>query len=167
MLLRQVILSTLSISWLYPITDVPLAVVHSDGIPPKTCKAAHTKVLDSRQTLVLKDKFPAIKATVIDGGNILHEIVLQHSKSSYDAMVRDLLVKVSFYPGEEIHLVFDKYQSPSIKDTEWKLRGGNIHKEFIITGPYQSQTKSGTELLKNGAFKDAFACFLIEEMRKP
>ena len=151
----------------YPITDVPLALAHSDGTPTKTCKATLTKVLESRQTLVLKDNLPAIKAIVIDGGNILHEVVLQHSKSSYGAMARDLLVKISFCPGEEIHIVFDRYQSPSIKDTERKLRGGNVHKEFIITGPDQSQTKSGIELLKNGAFKDAFACFLIEELRKP
>ena len=146
----------------YPITDVPLALSHTDGTPAKTCRAALTNALESRQTSKLEDVLPVIRATVIDGGNILHEIVLQHSKSSYGAMARDLLVKVSFYQGEEIHLLFDKYQSPSIKDTEQKSRGGYFHKDFIITGPDQSQTKSGTELLRNGAFKDAFVRFFIE-----
>ena len=119
----------------YPITEVPLALAHSDGTLTKTCKAALTKILESRQTLLFKDNLPTIKATVIDSGNILHEIVLQHSKSSYGAMARDLLVKVSFYPGEEYHILFDKYQAPSIKDAEWKLRGGSFNNEFIMTGP--------------------------------
>ena len=37
-------------------------------------------------------------------------------------MARDLLVKICSYCGEQVHLVLDKYQSPSIKDAERNLR---------------------------------------------
>lgn len=151
----------------YPITTVPLALSHSDGTPLKTDKAKLTKALESRQDVVLTDRdITAIKATLIDGGIILHETVLQHSKSTYATMARDLMVKICSSRGEEIHLLLDKYQAPSIKDSERQLRGSS-NQTFVITGPDQAQRQSGVELLKNGSFKEEFAIFLMEEWKKP
>ena len=107
-----------------------------------------------------------IKATVIDGGILLHESVMQHSKSTYATMARDLLVKVCCHRGEQIYLLPDKYKSPSIKDGERKLRGYGIQNAFTITGPDQAQRQSGTKLLKNGAFKEEFTSFLMVEWKK-
>ena len=71
----------------------------------------------------MKD-LPLITATVIDGGNLLHETILHHSKSmTYGTMSKDLLTKVCSSRGEKVHLVLDKFQSPSIKDTKRNLRG--------------------------------------------
>ena len=56
----------------------------------------------------MKD-LPLITATVIDGGNLLHETILHHSKSmTYGTMSKDLLTKVCSSRGEEVHLVLDK-----------------------------------------------------------
>ena len=82
-------------------------------------------------------------------------------------MAQDLLVKVCSSRGEQIHLVLDKYQFPSIKDCEQKFRGGDVRRVFVITGPDQAQRQSGTEQLKNGAFKEEFARFLMQEWRNP
>ena len=99
----------------YPVTEVPLCLAHCDGTALKTEKASLTKALEKRQEVVLVDaNLPPITATVIDGGIILHETVLRHSKSTYATMARDLLVKVCSNRGEQIHLVLDKYQTPCI-----------------------------------------------------
>ena len=148
---------------IYPITEVLLLLAHSDRTPLKTEKATLTKTLESRQEVFLDDNsLPPITAAVIDGGIILHETVLQH-KSTYATMAKDLLAKVCLYRGEKIHLVLDKYQSPSIKDTERNLRRSTTPQSFIITGPNQAQRQSGTELLKSGSFKEEF---VMEEWKK-
>ena len=150
----------------YPITTVPLSLAHSDGTPLKTDKATLTKALESRQDVVFVDaNLPPIKATIIDDGILLHESVMQHSKSTYATMARDMLVKVCCHRGDQIHLLLDKCKSPSIKDVERKLRGHGNENAFTITGPDQAQRQSGTELLNNGAFKEGFASFLMIEWR--
>jgi hypothetical protein len=82
-------------------------------------------------------------------------------------MARDLLTKVCFSRGEQIHLVLDKYQTPSIKDAEQNLRGSDTSRVFVITGSDQAQRQSGTQLLKNGTFKEEFAHFVMDEWKKP
>ena len=85
-----------------------------------------------------------------DGGIMLHETIMRHSKSTYAIMARDLLVKICSYHGEQVHLVLDK-QSPSIKDTERNLHYSGTPKKVIITGPDRAQRQSGAELLKNSS----------------
>ena len=91
---------------------------------------------------------------------------MRHSKSMYATMARDLYVKVCCHRGEQINLLLDNYKSPSIKDVNRKMRGYGIQKAFTITGPYQAQRQSGTQLLKNGAFVEEFASFLVIEWKK-
>ena len=86
--------------------------------------------------------------------------------STYATMARDLLVKVCCHRGEQKHLLLDKYKSPSIKNVDRKLRGYSIQNAFAVTGPDQAQRQRGTGLLKNGAFKEAFASFLMVERKK-
>ena len=59
------------------------------------------------------------------------------------------------------------YQTPSIKDVVWYLLRSTTSQAFIITGPDQAQWQSGTELLKNGSFKEEFARFVMQEWKKP
>ena len=106
----------------YPITTVPLSLAHIDGTPLKTDKATLKKTLEGRQDVVFIDtNLPSIKATISDSGILLYESVMHHSKSTYAAMARDLLVKVCSHRGELMHLLLDKYKSPSIKDVDRKL----------------------------------------------
>ena len=83
-------------------------------------------------------------------------------------MATDVLVKVCSSPGDEIHLVLDKYTTPSIKDCERNLRDrqANSNQTFVITGPDQAQRQSGKDLLRNVSFKDEFAKFLLQEWQK-
>ena len=122
----------------YAVVEVALSLALSDRTPLKTDKAALTKTLESRQEVGLVDTSPPpITATVIDGGIILHETVLQH-KSTYTTMARDLLAKVCLSRGDQIHLVLDQYQSPS-KDDEQNMHRSTTPQVFIITGLYQAQ----------------------------
>ena len=82
-------------------------------------------------------------------------------------MARDLLVRICSSYGEEIHLVLDKYRSPSIKDCERAICGTCNSQTFVITGSEQVQRQSGAELLKSSSFKEEFACFIMQEWRKP
>lgn len=151
----------------FPLTEVPLSLAHSDGTPLKTEKAVLTRKLECKQeAALLPTNLPVISASVIDGGIIIHETVLQHSKSTYGIMAKDLLERVCSSRGEQIHLVLDKYQSPSIKDPERNLRQ-STSQLFIITGPDQAQRQSGIELLRSSSFKEEFAKFVMEEWRKP
>ena len=91
----------------YPITTVSLSLAHIDGTPLKTDKAILTKALESRQHVVFVDtNLPSIKATISDGGILLYESVMQHSKSTYAAMTRDLLVKVCSHRGESMRIYY-------------------------------------------------------------
>ena len=149
----------------FPITDLPLSLAHSDGTCNKTEKAALTKTLERRQTHIFTDQnLPPIKASLIDGECIMHESIMRHCKSTYQTIARNLLIKVCSKPGEQIHLLLDKYQSPSIKDAERKLRGADENlSAFVITGPEQSQRRAGAELLRSSAFKENFSSFIMKE----
>ena len=106
----------------YPITDVPLALAHADGIPLKTEKASLTKLLESKQTSVLTNiNLPSISCSIIDGGLILYQVLVQQTTSSYVNIATELMARVCSLQGMEIHLLLDKYKSPSI-DNERKLR---------------------------------------------
>ena len=63
-------------------------------------------------------------------------------------MARDILVKIYLYHGEQVHLELDRYQSPSIKDTERNCVIQVLPKKF---GPDQARRQSGAELLKNSS----------------
>ena len=139
------------------------------AFPSRRTRQLSQKPLKVNKKLFLhaNSSITPIEATVIDGGIMLHETVMKHSKSTYAMMARDLLVKICSYCGEQVHLVLHKYQSPSIKDAERNLRYSSTPQAFNITGPDQAQRQSGTELLKNVIFKEAFAIFLMEEWKKP
>ena len=142
----------------YQITDVPLSLAHTDRTPLKTEKAPLTKLLVSKQTSVLTNiNLPSIFCSVIDGGLILHEVLVQHTTSSYVDIATELLARVCSLQGMEIHLLLDKYKSPSI-DNERKLRC-RTEKVFIITGPQQIQKQPCVKLVKKtDPLKKSFIC---------
>ena len=120
----------------YPITAVPRSLAHSDETLLKTDKATLNKALGDQQDIVLTDaNLTPIKATVIDGGIILHETLIEHSKSTYGSMAKDLLEMVCRSHGEQILLV----QVPVTihKHSERILCSSDRPQEFIITGPDQ------------------------------
>ena len=126
--------------------------------------------------------------TMIDGGILVHEPVLQvNSKSTCAVMPRDRLVKMCSSRGEQIPSVLDKYLSPRYSTSTFHLGTRQVPLTSVLDKylspryststshlgtrqvPFtidqirsdQVQRKSGTELLKHGAFKEVFPCFLI------
>ena len=97
----------------YPITDVLLSLAHADGTPLKTEKASLTKLLESKQTSVLTNiNLPSKSCSIIDGGLILYEVLVQYTTSSYVDIATELLARVFSLQGMEIHvhLLLDKYK---------------------------------------------------------
>lgn len=60
----------------------------------------------------------------------------------------------------EIHLVFDKTISPSIKDCERNKRGDNRAVAYQITGPEQKRPGNWLQSLRIDQFKEALVNFL-------
>ena len=109
-----------------------------------------------------------IATTLFDGGLVLHEVLPRHNTSTYGKIITDIMIKVCSASGNSAHLLLDKYIQPSIKDVE-RLNRGAVQDEmntFIITGAEQQQHKKGIDLLKNGAFKEGLAQFILKEIRK-
>ena len=63
--------------------------------------------------------------------------------------------------SHEIHVIFDRYWSPSIKDYERSLRGGASQYDYVISGPDQTRPTDFSKELKNSKFKEALVNFLI------
>ena len=57
-------------------------------------------------------------------------------QSTYRSIVRDFMVHIYRSAGiaMEVHLLLDKYVTPSIKDPERRNRGGGCDEDFVITG---------------------------------
>ena len=79
-------------------------------------------------------------------------------------MASNLLKRVCSSDGDSIHLAFDKYISPSIKDCERKLRRSHTA-AALLHGCNKSQSQTGTKCLKNRAFKDRFSRFVMDERK--
>ena len=150
----------------YPITDVSLSLAHADGTPLKTEKASLTKLLESKQTSVLTNiNLLSISCSIIDGGLILYEVLVQHTTSSYVDIATELLARVCSLQGMEIHLFLDKYKSPFI-DNGRKLRC-RTEEVFIIIRPQQIQKQPRVNLVKkNCSFKEEFSKFVLSEWKK-
>ena len=103
----------------YPITEIPLALAQTDGTMNKTNKTALTKVFEQKQLSVLdENSIGYINAKMIDGGLLMREIFPKRNKSTYGSIARDFMVKLCSTDGDEIHLLLDRYITPSIKDGE-------------------------------------------------
>ena len=151
----------------YPVTELPLALAHSDGTPNNTDKSVLTKALEREQDQVINViNAPPVDALVIDGGLLLHETLVRHRTSTYACMARDLLVKACSLRGQELHIVFDKYEHPSIKDPERRHLSAVFPSSFTISGPEQIQCQSGALLLRNSSFKEEFVLFAMKEWEK-
>ena len=65
----------------YPLTQVPISLAHSDGTPLNT--EVFTRMLEwQNEETLLEINLPMISASVIDGGIVIHETILQHSDST-------------------------------------------------------------------------------------
>lgn len=94
-----------------------------------------------------------IDITIIDGMFFLHLFV--ELPPTFGALAKFILRQVCRQKGNEIHLVFDKAISPSIKDCQRNKRGDNRVVAYQITGPEQKRPGNWLQALRVDQFKEA------------
>lgn len=139
----------------FPMTPMPTSLCHLDGTICKTEKSAMMKILRNDSSL------PAhIDVVIIDGFFLIH--TLKDVPQSYGNISKKILKIITSYNAPCVHIVFDRYCSPSIKDYERSLRGGSeSNQNYVISGPEQARTHDFAKDLRNDKFKEAFVLFLI------
>ena len=66
----------------------------------------------------------------------------------------------------EIHLVFEKSISPSIKDVERNKRSNQRSMAYQITGPEQKHPSNWLQALRGDQFKEALVISLVDYLEK-
>lgn len=141
----------------FPLAPLPPALFACTGEMLKTSKSTLAKVLKSKTKMVEPTH---INVEIIDGFYYLH-IIGAAIAQTFDKIAESILIKICSTNATEIHLIFDRYLSPSIKDSERESR-----KEFDIpykiSGPQQTRPKNFSQSLKNYRFKEALVQFLAD-----
>lgn len=140
----------------YPLSPVPFSLCHSDGIICKTPKSVILDEILKHQTDISDPPLPDI--SIFDGFYLLH--ILKSLPESYGKISKHIL-RYILYNRKEVYIIFDKYNTPSIKDYEHSLRGAddmqyNIQREGRRTADF-------SQLLRSRNFKEKFVEFLIED----
>ena len=84
-------------------------------------------------------------------------ILWKYLPATFGTIARFLLIKAFAQKGNNIHLVFDKVVSPSVKDCECDSRSGYQERgsQYQITRPNQRRTSNWLNALRFGQFKVA------------
>lgn len=144
----------------FPLIPAPLSMCSTDGTMAKTEKSALFNLLESK--VQGGDASPEFKrACIIDGQFLLH-ILPPNLPTTYGGLARSILIQTVVLSKKEVHLVFDDYPQPSLKDTE-RGRRGIDEREFVITGPEQKRPKDMDKALKSKSFKTQLPNFLARE----
>ena len=82
---------------------------------------------------------------------------------TYGGLARSILIQCLRNPTKVIHIVFDDYPQPSIKDIERDRRGADS-RTFVITGPEQCRIpRDLNDALKSRSFKRQLPQFMADE----
>ena len=118
----------------FSLTPAPLLLTHADGTMLETQKSKLMEELESR---IFSEKPNHVDVIIIDAMFFLH--LWKDLPATFGTIARFLLIKAFAQKGNNIHLVFDKVVSPSVKDCECDSRSGYQERgsQYQITGPYQ------------------------------
>ena len=143
----------------YSLTSVALLLCHVNGLKQTTPKVKLSYELESRfQTIY----HPNVDATVIDAIFFLH--LQKKIPGTFGALPSYYLTLICAEKGNELHMVFDKVQSPSIKNCERDEKTKNEGREsnYQITGPCQQTPNNWLETCRNDNFKVSLNKFLVD-----
>lgn len=136
---------------------MPPALFSCTGEMLKTPKSAFAKILKSQTEMVEPTN---INVEIIDGFYYLH-LIGKSMPQTFEKVAESILIKICSTNATEIHLIFDRYLSTSIKVSERQNR-----KEFDIpykiSGPQQIRPTDFLQSLKNYRFKEALIQFLAD-----
>lgn len=123
---------------------------HMDGTINKTDKSKLVKPLIDRENIV--ESIPKeLDIVIIDGFFYLY--TLRDIPSTFGAISYNLLRNLTNHTATEIHVIFDTYPTPSIKDYEHSIRDNLGNDDFVIEGPQTKRPANFIAELKNIIFK--------------
>jgi len=146
----------------YPLTPLPQSLCNRDEMMAKTNKSQLLNLLEKRVNESTKPE--RIDAYIIDAQFLLH-VLPPNLPASYGGLARSILLQAVALSKKQVHIVFDDYPQPSLKDAERARRGaiGADAQTYAITGPLQRRPKDMGEALKSRSFKKELPVFLSNE----
>jgi hypothetical protein len=123
----------------------------------KTPKVKLMKYLEDK---VIPDNLTNVQVTIVDALFYLH--LQSNLPQTFGQLSQYLFRGLCALEGDEIHMVFDKTISPSIKDSERDARAGCRSREFEITGKSQKRPDEWLKSLRNDSFKNSLVEFLVQ-----
>lgn len=139
----------------FPLAPMPPALFSCTGEMFKTPKSTFAKTLKS---LTEMTEPTDINVEIIDGFFYLHQIGCSLPQT-FEKVAESILRKICSTNATEIHFIFDRYLSPSIKDSERQSRN-EFNIPYKISGPQQIRIADFLRSLKNYCFKEALVQFL-------
>lgn len=143
----------------YPLSPIPYSLCHSDGAICKSPKSVIFEELTSRQTQNINPLEPDI--TIYDGFYLLYK--LKNVAETYGKISKQIF-KILVYNKKEVHVIFDKYNKPSIKDFEHDRRGAEDTRYDIRKN--NKRPAEFCKLLCSANFKEKFVEFLIDDWKR-
>lgn len=141
----------------YPLAPIPFSLCHINGSICKTPKSVVINELLQYQTEIVDP--PEADIHLVDGFYLLH--TLKNVPNCYGKISKYIL-KILTYNRKEVHIIFDKYKKPSIKDYEHDLRGEEDTQYDVIRRDNNRSTDF-CKLLRSTNFKEKFVEILIED----
>ncbi|CAH2109151.1 unnamed protein product [Euphydryas editha] len=141
----------------YPLAPAPPALFQCSGEMFKSVKSTLADYLKSQIILTHPTQ---IDMEVIDGFYFLY-LVGNSMPQTFGQIAQSILIKLCATSAREIHIIFDRYLTPSIKHCERKNRE-EINIPYTIHGPLQPRPTNFSESLKNFHFKEALVKFLAD-----
>lgn len=146
----------------YPLTNTPHSLTHSDG--SIYCNTKKGELIDLLQVKIKEEYIPPsnIGIEIINGFDLLNSI--NEYPHKYGKIADFILSRLCETDATEIYLIFDKFQSSTIRDVEMKKEVSKLEQfsaTYKIRCPNQERTAALSKLLKHPSFKDEFVNFLL------
>lgn len=152
----------------YPLTRVPHSIAHCDGT-----MLSHTQKGELVAIFMSKNEHQHIRSPtnfdvdVIDGFYLLNS--LRDPPTKYGHLSSIVLKHLCNTTAHEIHIIFDKFESPCPKDVDMR-KNRELYDElamnFSIRGPNQERTSSLAKCLLNKSFREELVKFFIDAWSK-
>lgn len=150
----------------YPLSDVPHSFAHyEESLQSKAEKSELVPLLFTEKNVMGDGANNSLKIDVeiIDGFYLLNR--LNETPSKYGQFAIYLLRQICLTEAREIHVMFDKHETPSIKDIHVAVRNElyGESSEYKIKGPNQERCGGLKKCLKNDNFTEELVAFLIKQ----
>lgn len=143
----------------YPNAPISFSLCHADGNICKTKKSVITTELLKYQEADVTVENSNIH--IIDGFYLLH--TLKNVPGKY-GKISEYILKMITFNRKEVHIIFDKFKEPSMKDYEHDKRGDEETHYDINRNTKRPADFS--KLLRSKNFKKKFVEFLIKDWSK-